>query len=469
MYVKMLFNAAVIGAKAKTVNPSPNDPPSPHAVNSARKQGTRMAQQVPLDASARADDPQYDATRHDATHEVAPDVAYKRLAIVNVVFVGPKGAGDRKWILIDAALPGSAGAITKAAAERFGPDSRPAAIVLTHGHFDHVSALETLAEQWDAPIYAHELERPYLNGTAAYPPPDTTVGGGIMPALSPLFPREPINVSRRLRDLPADGSVPHMPGWRVLPTPGHAPGHISLWRADDRMLLAGDAFVTTAQESAYAVGVQEIEMHGPPTYFTPDWVSAKSSVERLAQLEPDTAVTGHGRAMAGQQMRTALHTLARDFNRVAVPTHGQYVLHPATVERGNAYLPAKKGGDKKSKRTDTKANALARALGWFSIGLGVTEAFATHSLSDAIGMEGQPGVVRAYGWREMAAGFGILSQKKPAANALWMRVAGDVMDITTLVAAAKTNPAGRAKIQVALAAVLGVTLLDILCARQLEG
>jgi len=203
-------------------------------------------------------------------------------------------------------------------------------------------------------------------------------------------------------------------------------------------------------------------MHGPPMYFTPDWVSAKSSVERLAKLEPDTAVTGHGRAMAGQQMRSALHTLARDFNRVAVPTHGQYVLHPATVEGGNAYLPAKKG-------SDIKANALARALGWFSIGLGVTEAFATRPLSEAIGMECQPGVVRAYGWREMAAGVGILSQKKPAANALWMRVAGDVMDITTLVAAAKTNPAGRAKIQLALAAVLGVTLLDILCARQLEG
>ncbi len=301
-----------------------------------------MAHEIPLDASARADDPVYDATRHDDAHEVAPDVAYKRLAIVNVVYVGPKGAGDRQWVLIDAALPGTAGLIAKAAAERFGPHSRPAAIILTHGHFDHVSALETLAEQWDAPIYAHELERPYLDGTAAYPPPDPSVGGGLMAAMSPLFPRGPINVTQRLHDLPADGAVPHMPGWRWLPTPGHAPGHISLWRADDRMLLAGDAFITTAQESAYAGITQETEMHGPPMYFTPDWISAKSSVERLAALEPDVVVTGHGRAMAGQQMRVALHALARDFDTVAVPTHGQYVLHPATVEGGNVYIPAKK-------------------------------------------------------------------------------------------------------------------------------
>ena len=70
-----------------------------------------------------------------------------------------------------------AGLIEGAAKDRFGEGSRPACILLTHGHIDHIGALETLADQWETPVYAHPLERPYLDGTAAYPPPHPTVGG----------------------------------------------------------------------------------------------------------------------------------------------------------------------------------------------------------------------------------------------------------------------------------------------------
>jgi len=301
-----------------------------------------MPQQIPISAEARADDPQADEARGDGAHEVTLDVAYERLAIVNIAFYGHAGAGDRAWVLIDAGLPGTAGQIKAVAARRFGPDARPAAIVMTHGHFDHNSALEELAEEWEVPVYAHERERPYLDGSAAYPPPDPAVGGGLMALLSPLYPRGPVNVGARLQTLPADGTVPHMPGWQWIHTPGHAPGHVSLWRESDRTLIAGDAFITTAQESAYAAATQRPELHGPPMYFTPDWESAKTSVERLAALEPEIAVTGHGRAMQGTEMRAALHALARDFDRVAVPDHGKYVLHPANVEQGNAYVSTDK-------------------------------------------------------------------------------------------------------------------------------
>src|SRR5688500_18354730 len=76
------------------------------------------------------------------------DVAYIRDRIVNVFFYGEPGAGDRKWVLIDAGLAGSAMRIERAAAERFGENARPAAIILTHGHFDHVGAVKTLADKW---------------------------------------------------------------------------------------------------------------------------------------------------------------------------------------------------------------------------------------------------------------------------------------------------------------------------------
>jgi glyoxylase-like metal-dependent hydrolase (beta-lactamase superfamily II) len=294
------------------------------------------SEQVPVDRSALIEN-----RESDDTHEVTKDVAYQRLVLVNVVYFGLPGSPDRQWVLIDTAIPGSAGSIKSSAESRFGKGSRPAAILMTHGHFDHGGSVETLAEEWNVPVYAHELEMPYLNGTASYPPPDPTVGGGVMALLAPLYPRGPFHVGSRLRKLPSDGSVPFMPGWRWIHVPGHTPGMVAFLRESDRTLIAADAFITTAQESAYAVMVQRPELHGPPMYYTQDWEKSRDSVQRLAALEPEIAVTGHGRAMHGEEMRRALHVLARDFDQVAVPKHGKYVGNPASIESGQAYTAPK--------------------------------------------------------------------------------------------------------------------------------
>jgi len=282
-----------------------------------------MAQQVEVDDSAVAGV----VIPEESTHELLSDVAYRRLALVNIVFVGQRLTSARNWVLVDAGLRGTAGVIGRVAATRFGDEGPPAAILLTHGHFDHVGALHTLAERWDVPIYAHPLEHPYLTGQDSYPPPDPSVGGGIMASMASLYPRGPVDVNRWLRPLPADGSVPQLDGLRWIHTPGHAPGHVSFWREADRTLLAGDAFVTTAQESAYAVMTQAPELHGPPMYYTPDWIAARQSVRTLAALEPEMVVTGHGPAMHGPAMREALHRLADGFDEIAVPKHGHYVPH----------------------------------------------------------------------------------------------------------------------------------------------
>jgi glyoxylase-like metal-dependent hydrolase (beta-lactamase superfamily II) len=266
--------------------------------------------------------------------DVAPDLACLRSVLVNVYLYGEVGAPDREWVLIDAGIPGSAGRIARAAEERFGPGKRPACIVLTHGHFDHVGALRELTERWDCPVYAHPLEMPYLTGRSSYPPPDPTVGGGAMALLSPLYPRGPIDLTGRTRFLPADGSVPGMPGWRWLHTPGHCPGHVSLFRESDRLLVAGDAVVTTRQESLLAVLAQKVEINGPPAYYTQDWDAAHRSLELLAALRPLTLATGHGRPLRGQGVADDLQRLAARFDELARPRHGRYVEVPARGDEG---------------------------------------------------------------------------------------------------------------------------------------
>ena len=167
-----------------------------------------------------------------------------------------------------------------------GQTGRPSAIILTHGHFDHVGSLEMLAAEWDVPVYAHRLEHPYLNGTISYPPADPSVGGGLMALLSPFYPTSPIDVSPWLQALPDDHSIPGMPGWHWLHTPGHSPGHVSLWRNADRLLIAGDAFVTTKQESVCAAVTQArlvLKFSSTQEHGLPPFVECRGMLQAAAR------------------------------------------------------------------------------------------------------------------------------------------------------------------------------------------
>jgi hypothetical protein len=110
---------------------------------------------------------------------------------------------------------------------------------------------------------------------------------------------------------------------------------------------------------------------------------------------------------------------------------------------------------------------LAKGLGWFSIGLGLTELLAPGWLGRKIGIGERTGLLRALGAREALTGVGVLAQRRPAFS-MWGRVAGDVVDLAVLGAALKSNRDGRNRILGAVAAVLGVGVLDLACARMLQ-
>ena len=80
-----------------------------------------------------------------------------------------------------------------------------------------------------------------------------------------------------------------------------------------------------------------------------------------------------------------------------------------------------------------QARSVATALGWFSLALGATELLAPRTLTRWLGMKGSEPLLRAYGLREIGTGIGILTAREPA-GWMWGRVAGDALDMATLLA-----------------------------------
>ncbi|MCF0060160.1 MBL fold metallo-hydrolase [Dyadobacter chenwenxiniae] len=282
---------------------------------------------------------------------------------VNVYIVQNKG--DNSWVLIDAGLKTAYPKIKKMVTRLFGENARPKAIVLTHGHFDHVGSLKKLAEEWDVPVYAHHLEMAYLTGKSGYPPPDSSVGGGMMAYMADLYSAAPIDLSGRVEEFPGiTPDIPFMPEWKYIHTPGHSPGHVSFWREKDKVLIAGDAVVTTKQESAMAVLLQTKIVSGPPKYFTCNWLKAEDSVDQLASLLPNVLASGHGKPMYGKDMQQQLLELAYYFEDKAVPETGRYVMSPAITDSEGIVSVPKETAEPYRVLLTVGAVAGLTALGW---------------------------------------------------------------------------------------------------------
>lgn len=255
----------------------------------------------------------------------APGVYRLSSSIVNAYFIGFPG---EEWVLVDTGMPFSAGQIRQAAENIYGLDARPKSIILTHGHFDHAGSVEELSRAWDVPVYAHPREFPYLTGQSEYPPQDPTVGG-LGGQMSRAYTNKPYDVSERLEAFPQDGSLDDLPDWKWLHTPGHTPGHISLFREKDRVLIAGDAIITMDMHNPAGLMGKHNGLWGPPEYFTPDWVAALRSIDKLAGLRPKVLLTGHGQRLAHLGLELDLIQFADKYHP---PRHGRYIMEPARFD-----------------------------------------------------------------------------------------------------------------------------------------
>lgn len=259
-----------------------------------------------------------------SSREITDDILVLEFTVVNACFVNNKNAKNQ-WVLVDTGLENSYDFILESAQNRFGKDSKPQSIVLTHGHFDHVGSVKRLSEHWDVPVYIHRLEMPYVTGKKDYPTGDPTVDEGMVAKLSPTFPHKSIDIGYRAVELPPDGSIPGMAGWRWIHTPGHTEGHVSLFRDTDRVLIAGDAFTTVKQESIMSVMSQNEKISGPPKYLTIDWAAAEDSVRLLRDLKPYLVIPSHGQPMKGEELTRHLDMLVNHFDEIAVPKQGKFV------------------------------------------------------------------------------------------------------------------------------------------------
>lgn len=261
------------------------------------------------------------STQTGTPHEIAPGVYWLALGSgpmrVNVYFVRSGPA----WTLVDTGMAGHGDAIREAAAALFGAHLGPSSIIITHAHRDHTGSARELALSWGCPVLVHPHELPLARGIAA----------AVRHYATPIdrwtvLPRMRLPGSRRraarmarsglgelVGSFDPNESPPGLPAWKVVPTPGHTPGHVALFRASDRILLTGDALVTVDVDSLRGILSGRREFSGPPRVATWSRRIAADSLRRLALLDPHTVAGGHGSPVSGPETAAELRSFAERF------------------------------------------------------------------------------------------------------------------------------------------------------------
>lgn len=148
--------------------------------------------------------------------------------------------------------------------------------VVTHAHGDHVGGSKTVSDALGVPVWCGpgDVEAVQAGKAAAASP------------LQALFRWKPVEVARELREGDQVG-----PGFTVLDVAGHSPGQIALWREGDRTLICADVILNLNFYTALP------GLHEPPRLFNWDPARNRDCARRLAELEPQLVLFGHGKPL----------------------------------------------------------------------------------------------------------------------------------------------------------------------------
>jgi glyoxylase-like metal-dependent hydrolase (beta-lactamase superfamily II) len=202
---------------------------------------------------------------------------------------------DNGHTLVDAGLPDQAEAISAALAGAGIGVRDLRRIIFTHQDLDHVGSGAALVRQSGVQVMAHSADTPYIEGSLRRLKPSPEMLEQ-RPHMREVLERlEPVGVDEQLEN---DTRRELAGGTRVIFTPGHTPGHISLYLERSKILIAGDAL--TAERG---------HLNGPYPLATLDMHTALQSLRRLADLDIDTIICYHGGVVSedpNEQLRRVL-------------------------------------------------------------------------------------------------------------------------------------------------------------------
>jgi glyoxylase-like metal-dependent hydrolase (beta-lactamase superfamily II) len=203
--------------------------------------------------------------------------------------------------LVDAGLPDQMEAISAALVEAGIGVSDLRRIIFTHQDLDHVGSGAALVRQSGARVLAHSADAPYIEGSLRLLKPSPEMLEQ-RPQMREVLERlEPVGIDEYVED---GTRLDLAGGTKVISTPGHTPGHISLYLERSKVLIAGDA-----------LRAERGSLNGPNPSMTLEMRTAIHSIRRLANLEIDTIVCYHGGVVSEDvngQLRRVVQEASRD-------------------------------------------------------------------------------------------------------------------------------------------------------------
>ena len=200
-------------------------------------------------------------------------------------------------VLIDTGLVGEIPRLDKILREvgLTWPDIK--AILLTHGHLDHTGNLARLKELTRAPVLAHPLERPHIDGTFPYRGPSRLCG--IMEAIGrTLFRYKTVSIDQ---DLVPDTELPYWGGLRVIYLPGHTEGHCGFYSERFNLLFSGDLFAS-----------YWFSIHLPPIFLNSCPERIDGSLLKVVALAPRYIIPNHYSGLDGELHRRRFDSLLKN-------------------------------------------------------------------------------------------------------------------------------------------------------------